>query len=251
MYPGVQRIDVRTEILNQETFVRYRALFPTSVRNGKNVHEIAFGAIERPRNQELPAQNWMDYSADGLVAVLNHGVPGNNVTGDTMMLSLMRSVKLQTYGGSDDDPATSSDSALELGKQIPLDYAVVPHAGSWQAARIYRAGHEFNNPLIVRKAAAHAGALPKRWGMLEVSDDRVVVSARKPSRDGDFALRVYEATGQSAPGVRVRFMVPVDSARDAYLIEDPGQNLQVRENGFSFNLRPYEIKTFRLKLARQ
>jgi alpha-mannosidase len=249
MYPGVRRIDIHTEILNQDTFVRYRLLFPTSVRNGKIVHEIPFGAIERPRNQELPAQNWMDYSDDGHgVAILNHGLPGNNVSGDTMMLSLMRSVKLQMDDGNDVD-LSGADTALELGKQIVFDYALVPHQGTWQDAEIYRAGLDFNNPLIVRKVSAHTGALPKRWGLLEVSNEHVVVSALRPSRDGDFALRVYEAAGQSAPSVRVDFNVPLATVREANLIEDPGQHVSIRENGFSFDLRPYEIKTFRLHLT--
>ncbi|MFN0171624.1 MAG: glycoside hydrolase family 38 C-terminal domain-containing protein, partial [Bryobacteraceae bacterium] len=101
MYPGVERIDIHTEIANQESFVRYRVLFPSAVRNGKNVHEIPFGAIERPRNQEFPAQNWIDLSGQGRgLALLNRGLPGNNVAGDTLLLSLMRSARLISYGFS-------------------------------------------------------------------------------------------------------------------------------------------------------
>ncbi len=248
MYPGVRRIDIHTEIFNQEQFVRYRVQFPTSIHGGQNVQEIAFGAIERPHNQEFPAQNWIDYSgAAGGIALLNRGLPGSNVAGDTMLLSLARSTRLLSYedvGG----PGQSSDSALELGKRLSFDYAVVPHTGTWQAAQIYRAGLEFNNPLVVRPSSTHPGALPKRWGLLEVSNPQAVVSALKPARQGEVALRIYEATGQPARGVRVRLAVPLKSVRDANLIEDPGQALKVEGNAFSFDLRPYEIKTFLLQL---
>ena len=54
LYPGIRRIDIRTEILNNDKFVRYRVLFPTSIKSGQRFDEIPFGAIERPLAQEFP-----------------------------------------------------------------------------------------------------------------------------------------------------------------------------------------------------
>jgi len=87
LYPGIRRVDFKTEILNNDKGVRYRVLFPTSVANGPRFDEIPFGAIQRPNSMEFPAQNWIDYS-DGNrgVALLNRGLPGNNVAGGTLML---------------------------------------------------------------------------------------------------------------------------------------------------------------------
>jgi alpha-mannosidase len=256
MYPGIQRIDIHTEIVNMEPSVRYRVLFPTTIHDGTNTQEIAFGAVERPLHQEFPAQNWADYSSEGRgLAVLNRGLPGNNVTDDTMMVSLLRSTRLEVYGADDSgfDPAkaSESDTALELGKRIAHDYALVPHVGSWQEAQIFCAGLEFNNPLVARNIDAHAGAMPKRWGLLEISTPDVVVSALKPSRDGEIALRVYEAAGHSVRHAEVHFAFPLASAREANLIEDPGRELQSKGNTISFDLHPYEIKTVRLRFAEQ
>ncbi|HVT95426.1 MAG TPA: glycoside hydrolase family 38 C-terminal domain-containing protein [Bryobacteraceae bacterium] len=250
VYPGIRRIDFHTEIQNQEKFVRYRLMFPVSVSGGHNVQEIPFGAIERPLNQEFPAQNWIDYGAEGHgVALLNRGLPGSNVAGNTMLLSLMRSTRLLSYGGVSDDPNSQSDTALELGKQIGFDYALVPHAGTWQDAKVFRDGFEFNNPLVTRTGAVHPGPLPARWGLLRIEGgDHVVISALKPSRDGEVAVRVYEAAGIAAPGVKMHFTVPLRSAREANLIEDPAATLPLQDNSFSFDLRPFEIKTFRLRL---
>jgi alpha-mannosidase len=256
MYPGIQRIDIHTEIVNAEPSVRYRVLFPTTIHGGTNTQEIAFGAVERPLHQEFPAQNWVDYSSGGRgLAILNCGLPGNNVTDDIMMVSLLRSTRLQVYGADDSgfDPAkaSESDTALELGKRIAHDYALVPHAGSWQDAQVYRTGLEFNNPLVAQNIDAHAGAMPKRWGLFEVSAPDVVVSALKPSRDGEVALRVYEAAGQLAQHAEVHFALALASAREANLIEDPGKQLKISGNTISFDLHPYEIKTFRLSFAAQ
>ncbi|MFX8624428.1 glycoside hydrolase family 38 C-terminal domain-containing protein, partial [Acinetobacter baumannii] len=87
-----RRIDIETTIVNQEKQVRYQALFPTSIKGGKNVQEIPFGAVERPIGVEYPAQNWVDYS-DGRtgMGLLNQGLPGNLVTDGTLMVSLLRS----------------------------------------------------------------------------------------------------------------------------------------------------------------
>lgn len=249
LYRGVRRIDIRTEILNNEELVRYRVLFPSSIPRGHNTQEIAFGAIERPENEEYPAQNWADYG-DGThgLAVLNRGLPGNNAAGGTLLLSLLRSARLISYAYSGGyEPGVSSDTGLELGKRLTFDYALLPHSGDWRDAGAFRAGMEFNQPLIAVAEGRHSGALPKRWGLLEVSHPNVVLSALKPGRNGHPVLRVYEAAGKPAAGARIHFAGALAGVREANLMEDPGAKVEVRDNGFGFDLRPYEIKTFELE----
>lgn len=248
VYSGIRRVDFATQILNNEKFVRYRVLFPTTIRNGKRFDEIAFGTIGRPASQEFPAQNWMDWS-DGKkgVALVNRGLPGNNVADGTLMLSLERSASISAYpfiGGY--EPGVSSDLGLELDVNRTFHYALVPHSGDWRAAEVYRAGLEFNNPLIVSKVSHHQGVLPQRWGLLEISQPSIVVSALKPSRDGGVILRVYEAGGQRLPEVKIKMHAGVASAYEANLMEDPGQKLDVRDDTLEFALGPFEIKTFKL-----
>ncbi|MEW5976472.1 MAG: glycoside hydrolase family 38 C-terminal domain-containing protein [Acidobacteriota bacterium] len=249
LYTGLRRIDITTQILNKDRFLRYRVLFPTSIRAGKSVHEIPFGAIERKLGIEYPAQNWIDYG-DGQrgLTLLNRGLPGNNVVDGTMMLSLMRSAKLLLYptvGGF--DPSVSSDTGLELDKKLRFQYSLVPHAGDWQEARTYRDGMELNHPLILRKATSHPGPLGKRWGLLEISHPNVVVTALKPRRDGTLILRLYEATGSPATGVTVKLTPGLAVATEVNLMEDDLRPIDVRNNRFQFDLRGYEIKTFKLK----
>ncbi|MFN8009108.1 MAG: glycoside hydrolase family 38 C-terminal domain-containing protein [Terriglobia bacterium] len=255
VYNGIPRIDVTTRILNQEKFVRYRALFPTTIQNGQYVAEIPFGAIERPIGIELPAQNWMDYG-DGKrgLALLNQGLPGNNVSEGTMMLSLLRSAVIGAYASqpvAGFDPSMSSDTGFELGKTMTLQYALVPHTGSWKEAGVYRAGWEFNHPLMSRKSVAHSGSLPKRWGLLQVSDPNVVVSALKPGPHGSVILRVYEAGGKSSAGVKVKIQTKVVSANESNLVEETGAKMAIANDTLQFNLHPFEVKTFQLQLETQ
>lgn len=247
LYNGLRRIDIRTQLLNNDKWVRYQALFPTTIKNGRNVHEIPFGAIERPNAIEFPAQNWVDYS-DGQrgVTLLNEGLPGNVVTDGTLMLSLLRSHTLGAYGyGGGYEPGMSSESGLQLGKQFTLHYALLAHAGDWRAAQVWRDGLEFNRPLICRKARVHAGKLPSRWGMVTVSHPNVVLSVWKPGPGGRTVLRVYEAAGRATTGVQIELQTPITAAQEADLLEQSTGPLAVNGNPLRFDLGAFEIKTFK------
>jgi alpha-mannosidase len=166
------------------------------------------------------------------------------------MLSLMRSAKILAYafhGGY--EPGVSSDLGLELGRPLSFQYAVVPYSGDWSAAGVYRTGMEFNHPLIVRKAEPHAGSLGKKWGFLKVSHANVAVSALKPGPDGSAILRVYEAGGKSATGVKITFASAPQEAYEANLIEEAERKLDAG-SGLSFDVHPYQIRTFKLQFNR-
>jgi alpha-mannosidase len=249
LYQGISRVDFETRILNNDKFVRYRLLVPTSVQNGRNVQEIPFGAIERPTAQEFPAQNWIDYSDSSRgVTLLNRAMPGNNVADGTLMLSLLRSSRIQSYGIGGGFEGQGSDSGLELGQERTLHYALVPHLGDWSASGAYRAGLEFNNQLIVRKSETHAGSLPNRWGLLDVSPANVVVSTLKPAKDGSMVIRVYEAGGHDTQDAIISIHGKVLFAHEANLMEDAGAELKVEKDVLRFYLRRFEIKTFKIRL---
>jgi alpha-mannosidase len=181
------------------------------------------------------------------LALINRGLPGNNTAAGTMMLSLLRSSKILGYafhGGY--EPGVGSDTGLELGVPRTFQYALVPYTGGWSEAGVYRAGLEFNNPLIVRKMEVHPGDLPKRWGFVKISHPNVVISALKPGRDGSAILRVYEAGGKNTSGVKVTFTSAPESVNESNLIEDTGRTLDASA-GLLFDLHSYEIKTFKLQ----
>jgi alpha-mannosidase len=246
---GVRRIEIHTQVLNNEKSVRYRVLFPTSITDGQSWHEIPFGAVQRSLEIEFPAQNWVDYgNGEKGLAVLNRGLPGNNVANGTMMVSLARSTRIQAYGyGGGYEPGMSSDSAFELGKVLFSEYALVAHPGDWRQAAVFRDGLEFNQPLLAHAAVAHCGVLPKSWGFLEFSSPNVVMSSLKAGSDGTAVLRIYEATGQPT-ATKLRFAATVEAAEEVNLMEDPGVKLPVADSELKLDLRAFEIKTIKLRL---
>jgi alpha-mannosidase len=167
-----------------------------------------------------------------------------------MMVSLMRSARIAAYGfGGGYERGMSSDTGLMLGRQLTLDYAVMPHTGDWVEGEVYRHGQEYNQPLLCVKAGSHAGKLPNAWSLLEVSKRNVVITALKQGSDGTTILRLYEASGKATPGVTIKSRAKISSANEANLIEDTGQKLKVERNEVRFDLGPFEIKTFKLRLG--
>jgi alpha-mannosidase len=245
IYERLRRIDCRVRLVNNEKYVRYQALFPTTIKRGKGVHEIPFGAIKRPSGIEFPAQNWVDYG-DGTkgLAVLNFGLPGNVISGGTMMVSLLRAQNLGAYGfGGGYEPGMSSETGFQLGVERSMRYALVPHEGDWKDAGVFRDALEFNHPLVARVASSHVGILPSRRGFVDVSSPDVVLSDLKPGRAGGIALRLYEATGRPAAGVTVTLHSQVVSAIAANLLEDPGESLALNDSTVRIDFRPFEIRT--------
>jgi alpha-mannosidase len=248
LYNGLRRIDVNTRLVNDERFVRYRVLFPTSIHGGQAVHEIPFGASPQPDGIEFPAQNWIDYADDKRgIALLNRGLPGNNVADGTIMISLLRSTRIVSYGDASGGYAAGSDSAFELGKEMTFDYAIVPHAGDWREAGVFRDGMEFNNPLLACPMTPHPGKLPARWGLLEVTPHNIVLSALKSGADRTAVLRIFEAAGKACTA-KIRLSTNVLAAEEVNLMEDPGRKLPVADANLQVDLRPFEIKTLKLKL---
>ncbi|MFQ6131326.1 MAG: alpha-mannosidase [Armatimonadota bacterium] len=239
LYRGLRRMDFATTITNRDEWVRYRAAFPTTLGGGRITREIPFGAIEQPEG-EYPAQNWIDLSGDDYgVALLNRGLPGNNATDGVLMVSLLKCTTLRR---------PDAEGAMEMGQTHTLEYALLPHAGDWRAAKVYRAGMEFNNPLRVVKVACGTGDLPARRALLRAEPENVIVSAVKRI-DGGLLVRMYEAEGVRAKAV-LELHRPLCGATAADLIGRPERGkVYFSENCLETHLSPFEVKAFLLEIG--
>jgi len=253
LYAGLPRVEIATTLVNNEERVRYRAAIPTSIRAGTITHEIPFGAIERPEG-EYPAQTWMDYGeaagagARGL-ALLNRGLPGNNVSDGVMMLSLLKCTALKEgYGeGGGFKLGVATEQGYEKGVRHVLRYALLPHAGDWKQALVWQEGHAFNTPLIAVKTTAHRGGqLPKKLSWISVSDPRVVLSAVRRGKRG-LVVRVYETTGANVADARIALSFEAPTVRETDLVERGSARLAgagTRE--LKFGLRGFQVRTFEI-----
>jgi alpha-mannosidase len=184
------------------------------------------------------------------VALLNRGLPGNNVADGVLMLSLMRSATIGGYGfGGGFEPGMGSDSGLELDKWFDFEYALLPHPGSWDTARTSREGLSYNHPLIARTAASQPGSLPSRWSFLAVDSPTVLVSALKLGDSDGVVLRLYESAGRATKAVTVRLATAAISAEEVNLMEDAIGSLRLANGSLNLDFEPFQIRTIKLQLG--
>ena len=63
-------------------------------------------------------------------------------------------------------------------------------------------------------------------------------------------MRIYEAAGKPSHAVRATWHAAISQVHEANLIEDTGASVNAQADGFAFDLKPYEIKTFKLTVKR-
>ncbi|MEM1115249.1 MAG: glycoside hydrolase family 38 C-terminal domain-containing protein [Bacteroidota bacterium] len=256
VYRSVPRVDVDTRMDWRERRVLLKVAFPVAVHAAHAAYEIQYGTIERPTHRntsweqarfEVAGHKWTDLSeAGGGVSLLNDGKYGHDIHGGTMRITLLRNPVFpdprnpwQEYSlpGREAEVRHTDDG------EHRVRYAVFPHAGDWRNGTVCQA-YALNSPLRVTEGAASvAGA---------VTGDGAVVEVLKPAEDGDgFVLRVYEAHGGRGPA-SVRLPFTVGEAETVDLLERPYADdgpVTVDDGTLAFDLRPYQIRTFRVRPA--
>jgi len=161
LYRVSRRIDFRTELDWRETRRLLQVAFPVDVRATFATYEVQFGTVERPTHRntpvdaartEVPAQRWADLSEGNYgVALLNDGMHGYDVTGDTLTLTL-------SGAGHEGDGARET-----------FTYSLLPHAGTWRDGDVTREAAALNHPTYAAYTPAQAGgALPEMYEFASV-----------------------------------------------------------------------------------
>jgi len=124
-------------------------------------------------------------------------------------------------------------------------YSLSSGPGDWKAARSYRTGRDFNNPLIPVSVVDEISSksLPPTHSFVSVKGDSLILSALKKSeQDGSIILRLYEIEGTETD-TPLTFNGKQQGFHETDLLE---QDLQPQEQQV-LHVKPYEIKTARLQ----
>ncbi len=237
------RFDYEIDWHEQNLFVK--AEYPVDVNASHASYEIQFGYIERPvhRNTlwdfarfEVCGHKWADLSDGGFgLSILNDCKYGFDASRNCLRISLL---KCSTYPDPQQDQGHHTFS-----------YAVYPHGGDLTEARVRDHGYEFNFKAPAVKLSAQEGALPGELSMLRLSAPNVVLETVKKAEDSDgIILRLYEAENKRTECV-LTAAFPLAEAVETNLMETPERELPVDGNSVRLTLRPFEIKTVRVRRA--
>lgn len=243
LHASSDRIDFETQIDWQETEKMLKAEFSVDILSTRAAYEIQFGTIERPTHSNTPydrtkfevcAHKWADLSEGNYgVSLLNDCKYGYDIKENRMRITLLRA-------STDPDPTADKGTHRFV-------YALRPHAGGWVKANAARAGYELNVPLYPRfLSGAASGRLPAKKAYFTCAQDNVVLDTIKRAEDGrGIIIRLYESCGSKTTAA-VTSALPFQYAAECNLMEQEERELPVLENGISFTIKPYEIKTFKL-----
>ena len=243
VYNEVDRIDFKTYINWQEKSgpntkaPMLKASFTPILNRTKAFFEIPFGYIERIADgREFPALNWVDISDDKYgVSLLSNTKYGFDVSGNTMRITLVR-----TSYEPDPDPDRGEHE---------FTYSIYPHEGDFKKANTVRKGYELNHPLMACYINKGGNLLPQVKSFVKINVSNVVLTCFKKAEDNeDLIIRVYECKGEENKAT-INFGFNISNAEEVDLIERPvsSSNILLDKNEFTFTVKPYEIKSFRIE----
>ncbi len=220
-----------------------KAEFPLDIRSRVATCEIAHGALERPTYAnnsyekamfEVCAHKWADLSQGDMgVSVINDCKYGYDIDGNVMRITLMRAPIL---------PDATADKGIST-----FRYGVYAHENRWDDADTVKEAFKENIPLTAVYVADGKGERTE-YSYITLSDDKVMIDAVKPAQDGDgIIIRVYETSAHSGD---VTMTLPCDNIKvvECNMMEVGEEEIMAEGNSFSFSIKPFEVKTFRVKI---
>src|SRR5260221_9579425 len=252
------RIYIASELDWQEHQPLLKAAFPLAINSTRATYEIQFGSVERPTHRntswdmarfETCAHRWIALSEGGYgISLLNDSKYGHDVHDNVVRLTLLKSGVFAD---------THADEGLHR-----FTYSLLPHAGDWREAQSVRRAYELNVPLVCVAGQKKATSIPivpttgisrspiyRGTSFIQTECTHVIVETVKPAEDGDgLIVRLYEAHNQRGRGT-LTFATSILSAQECNLLEEPINNVSYQGNALSFQVRPFEIKTFRVHLS--
>ena len=239
-YAEDRRIDFETWVDWKQHQVLLKTEFDLDINTNEVTCDIQFGNITRPTHRntlwdvarfEICAHKWADLSEGGYgVALLNDCKYGYGVREGHMTLSLIKS-------GIHPNPTADQE-------EHRFTYALLPHMGRWQESNVAEEAYRLNIPVRTATVSHKGNGLPRNF--LTVDGSGVMLETVKQAEDENgIILRLYEYTNSRTP-VTVSLAKPCSKVQECDLLENATGEIPTENGQFSFEIRPYEIKTFRV-----
>jgi len=192
-------------------------------------------------------EDWLIYDGKKQgVALGTHGILGHQVVGDSIYLTLLRSVNLISHG--DKGPIAPVSDALEVGKSFEYKYAVFPYRGTWQSSEIWKQVQTYTNPPIaIEFRAPHqilVGSkdkkLPAEFSFLRLPSNLILSSLKLAESGKEIILRCYETSGKEG-NFKLEFFKKPKEISLSNITEDKKEKFLLER------IKPFKIITLKLK----
>jgi len=233
----------------QATECALKASFPLTVGNPKAIYNWGLGTIARGNNEpvkyEVPSHEWFDLTdaeSDYGVTVLEDSKFGSDKpTDNEVRLTLLYTPGVrQSFMDQH-----SQDWGIHR-----IRYGLYGHEGDWRDARSEWRGRRFNQPLRAFTANQHKGPLGRTFALLRCESPQVDVRALKLAEERDaIIVRVGELWGRNAENVRLEFAATIESAQIVDGQERTLEKIESDGRGLLFDLPPFGVRAFAVKLA--
>lgn len=266
LYRDIPRIDLEDTIhWTPGRAMEIQQVFPVDMPGAEVRNGVPFGSVSEaemmpnagPRaHDEVPTevwkgwrdiQNWicsstaewhLNISADHqLFTVDKDAIRGDMIRGTTFN-------QLRTYQDGKPVPVKQPTPG-----DYVFRYSISSGKGNWAAAKTWRQGMGFNNPLmaVVSEDELSPKTLPPEQSFLSVSGDTLVVSALKKADKGDgIIVRLFEEAGEH-PDTGINFLGQERSFTKVNLLEEGSAHAVEK----TLHVEPYKIDTVELPIARR
>jgi len=215
---GQPWIEIITTLDNNVEDHYLQVAFPTNIKSDKVMVQGQFDVIERSvippdpslfdekPQTEQPMNSFVDIS-DGRfgLALLNEGLKAYEATDDparTVSLTLLRCFPLRICVTQEMLDYSQSDKGSQCLGKHSFRYAVMPHLGDWDKAKVWQAAERFNLSFLAAQVGpTEHGTEPLSKSFLEIKPDVLPVSAVKRSESGQgWIIRLYNPFEKTVTG---------------------------------------------------
>lgn len=241
------RVENTVDWRNRRTMLK--AVFPFSCYNKTASYDLGLGVIKRENNSEklyeVPAQKWADITAGS-------GKYGVSVFSDCKYgwdkpsSNTLRLTCLHTPAGAFTKQARQD--LLDLGRNN-FAFGIFSHEGGF-ANGTQRQSEIFQKPLIAYQTSSRReGSLESGYSFLKINNENAILRCCKLAEDGDgIIVRINEGSGEALKNVELTFAARILEASECLANEQVIKKADSKSKKLKFDLAPYGIKTFRIKL---
>ena len=231
----------------QERRTLLKAQFPLNCSNEEATYDLGLGCIKRGNNKdnlyEVPAQKWADLSCDDRgVSIFSDCKYGWDKPND----NTLRLTCIHTPAGAFTKDARQD--LQDLGRNI-FSFGIFSHKGTL-SSKTFQQSQLFDSRLTAfQTSSRRKGMLDDSFSFLKVSSNNVIIRALKKSDDGnDIVIRVNSSSSKEIKNAQISFFADILEANETYANEEIIKKAKAKGKDLIFSLKPYEVKTFRIRL---